>query len=152
MAKLKGKGVVIAGLAAGAASFFSKKENRDKVMEYLNQAKTKVNENETVQNLMSKVQDVTNMNGKNSTTDSGGPTSSSGEFDNTFNSENKNENYAAEAKTHEEKIETFANQADTSNTTELEGNHFVEEGGALTLIDQYNEMQDDSTQEHDSQK
>ena len=30
MAKLKGKGVVMAGLLAGAASFLSKKENRDK--------------------------------------------------------------------------------------------------------------------------
>ena len=42
MAKLKGKGVVIAGLVAGAISFFRKKDNRDKVMNYLNQAKQKV--------------------------------------------------------------------------------------------------------------
>lgn len=41
MAKLKGKGVVVAGLLAGAASFLSKKENRDKAMEYINGAKTK---------------------------------------------------------------------------------------------------------------
>ena len=36
MAKFKGKGVVAAGLLAGAASFLSKKENRDKAMELLN--------------------------------------------------------------------------------------------------------------------
>lgn len=44
MAKLKGKGVVIAGLLAGAASFLSKKENRDKAMEFLNEAKTKASQ------------------------------------------------------------------------------------------------------------
>ncbi|MEC1180701.1 hypothetical protein P9B03_19785 [Metasolibacillus meyeri] len=41
MAKLKGKGVVIAGLVAGAASYLSKKENRDKVMSYIQEAKVK---------------------------------------------------------------------------------------------------------------
>ena len=41
MAKLKGKGVVMAGLLAGAASFLSKKENRDKTMDYTNGAKMK---------------------------------------------------------------------------------------------------------------
>ena len=41
MAKLKGKGVVLAGLVAGAASLLSKKENRDKAMEYLSVAKEK---------------------------------------------------------------------------------------------------------------
>lgn len=41
MAKLKGKGVVMAGLLAGAASFLSKKENRDKTMDFINEAKMK---------------------------------------------------------------------------------------------------------------
>ena len=41
MAKLKGKGVVMAGLLAGAASFLSKKENRDKAMDFINGAKMK---------------------------------------------------------------------------------------------------------------
>ena len=41
MAKLKGKGVVMAGLLAGAASFLSKKENRDMAMDFINGAKTK---------------------------------------------------------------------------------------------------------------
>ena len=57
MAKFKGKGVVVAGLLAGAASFLSKKENRDKAMEYLNQAKEKagtLQNNEKVQGLLNK--------------------------------------------------------------------------------------------------
>ena len=41
MAKFKGKGVVVAGLLAGAASFLSKKENRDKAMGFLNEVKSK---------------------------------------------------------------------------------------------------------------
>lgn len=41
MAKLKGKGVVVAGLLAGAASFLRKKENRDKAMDFINAAKMK---------------------------------------------------------------------------------------------------------------
>ena len=41
MAKFKGKGVVVAGLLAGAASFLSKKENRDKALDFLNEFKGK---------------------------------------------------------------------------------------------------------------
>ena len=41
MAKLKGKGVVVAGLLAGAASFLSKKENRGKAMDFINEARNK---------------------------------------------------------------------------------------------------------------
>ncbi|MEG0386118.1 MAG: hypothetical protein RR642_15365 [Solibacillus sp.] len=41
MAKFKGKGVVFAGLVAGVASVLSKKGNRDKALELLNDAKTK---------------------------------------------------------------------------------------------------------------
>lgn len=44
MAKFKGKGVVIAGLVAGAASYLSKKDNRDKVMGYFNDVKAKATE------------------------------------------------------------------------------------------------------------
>ena len=43
MAKLKGKGVVLAGLIAGVLSFLSKKENRDKAMSYLGQLKKEAN-------------------------------------------------------------------------------------------------------------
>lgn len=40
MAKFKGKSVILAGLALGAASFFRKQENRSKVMEFFNEAKS----------------------------------------------------------------------------------------------------------------
>lgn len=39
MAKLRGKGFVISALVAGAASFLSKKENRDKTMKFINNMK-----------------------------------------------------------------------------------------------------------------
>ena len=67
MAKLKGKGVVLAGLVAGAVSFFRKKENRDKVKTYLNQAKQKVNQNNNgLKGVFDEVQKVVgnNANGK----------------------------------------------------------------------------------------
>jgi len=41
MAKRKGKGVVIAGLAGLAASYLSKKENRDKALNMFNNVKSK---------------------------------------------------------------------------------------------------------------
>ena len=74
MGKLKGKGVVLVGLMAGAVSFFRKKGNRDKMKDYFNQAKEKVNQNNGgIQGVLDKVQKVmdenTNgkMNDKNST-------------------------------------------------------------------------------------
>lgn len=42
MAKFKGKGVVVAGLIAGAAGYLRKKENRDKVLDMVGMAKEKV--------------------------------------------------------------------------------------------------------------
>ncbi|RHW34907.1 hypothetical protein D1B33_12720 [Lysinibacillus yapensis] len=39
MAKLKGKGFVVSALVAGAASYLSKKENRDKTMKFINDMK-----------------------------------------------------------------------------------------------------------------
>lgn len=39
----KGLGVVLAGLAVGAAQYLKKPENREKAMEMLNQSKTKLN-------------------------------------------------------------------------------------------------------------
>jgi len=42
MAGRKGTGVVLAGLAGFAASYLSKKENRDKAMDMLNSAKSKL--------------------------------------------------------------------------------------------------------------
>ena len=144
MAKLKGKNVVLAGIVAGAASYLSKKENRDKLMEYINQVRTKVNDSGGLQGLSGKMQNTVNISGNNVMPDSGGTTSSSGEFTSTFNKENENKKYAPQDKSMEDKIETIAQTADTSNTTELEGNHFVEEGYAQTLIQTFNDMQDDS--------
>ena len=140
MAKLKGKGVVVAGLIAGAASLLSKKENRDKLMDYVNQTKEKVNANGGVQGLVDKVKNATGATGTSTDTptDAGGPSSSAGNF--TTDDDHKEDTLE---KTVEEKLEDAALQADTSSTTELEGNHFVEEGGAHTLIDAFNEQQDD---------
>ncbi|WP_274308372.1 3-oxoacyl-ACP reductase [Solibacillus daqui] len=58
MAKFKGKGVVVAGLLAGAASFLSKKENRDKAMVFLNEARDRATKavNEQKQNFQSNKQ------------------------------------------------------------------------------------------------
>ncbi len=42
MAKNKGTGVVLAGLAGFAASYLSKKENRDKAMDMFNNMKAKL--------------------------------------------------------------------------------------------------------------
>ncbi|MFJ7669048.1 hypothetical protein ACIQXI_18415 [Lysinibacillus sp. NPDC097195] len=42
MAKSKGTGVVLAGLAGFAASYLSKKENRDKAWDMINSAKSKL--------------------------------------------------------------------------------------------------------------
>ena len=42
MAKRKGKGVVIAGLAGLAASYLSKKENRDKALSMFNNMKSRL--------------------------------------------------------------------------------------------------------------
>ena len=39
MAKLKGKGIVISALVAGAASYLSKKENRDNTMKFFKDMK-----------------------------------------------------------------------------------------------------------------
>ena len=43
MAKSKNRSLLLAGLAAGAYAYFSKKENRDKAMAAFNNTKTKVN-------------------------------------------------------------------------------------------------------------
>ena len=41
MAKMKGKGVVMAAFAAGVAAYLSKKQNREKTMELFNTIKSK---------------------------------------------------------------------------------------------------------------
>ena len=130
MAKLKGKGVVMAGLIAGAASFLSKKENRDKAMDYLNKAKGKVNENGGVQGLMQKAQEkVTGNDAAHSPI-----------------TKDLNTNIAKSASVgkddyEEETLEEVAMTAGDVADHTLEGNQMVEEG-AQTTTDYYNEEQD----------
>lgn len=59
MAKFKGKGVVVAGLLAGAASLLSKKENRDKAMEFISDARNKATQamNEQKQNFQGQAEE-----------------------------------------------------------------------------------------------
>jgi len=124
MAKFKGKGVVIAGLIAGAASFFRKKENRDKVQAYLNVAKDKVNENGGVQGLMQKAQ--SKMTGNNHTTQ-------------------KNVNDKMDTVQPESVDQSFQEVAKTAahpTETVIDGNEMLDEGGGQTVIDEYNKEQE----------
>lgn len=114
MAKFKGKGVVAASLLVGAASFLSKKENRDKAMDFLNQTKDKVNSNETIQELMSKMPNATT---------------------NTANPSAANESVA------EESLQDVASTAGHADDSIVEGNKMLDEGGGQTTIDAYNERQ-----------
>lgn len=130
MAKLKGKGVVVAGLLAGAASFLSKKENRDKAMEYLNMAKDKVNESGGVQGLMQKAQEKVAPNN-----DAHSPA---------IEDLNTNISKSAYVGKEDYKEETFEEVAETAGDIAdhtLEGNQMVEEG-AQTTTDYYNHEQE----------
>ncbi|HWL22726.1 MAG TPA: hypothetical protein VNR38_03075 [Ureibacillus sp.] len=53
MAKMRGKGVVLAAFAAGVASFLSKKENREKTMNMLNSLRGKTTNNVNFKNFIS---------------------------------------------------------------------------------------------------
>jgi hypothetical protein len=49
--KLKGKGIVVSALVAGAASFLSKKENRDNAVKFLKDMKSQyIDKNQTTAN------------------------------------------------------------------------------------------------------
>lgn len=113
MAKFKGKGVVVAGLIAGAASILSKKENRDKAMEIFNQTKEKVNSNEKIQELMNK---IPNANSKTSTLTDNEPVV-------------------------EETLKDVASTAGRADDMTIDGNQMLDEGGGQTTIDAYNEKQ-----------
>lgn len=130
MAKLKGKGVVVAGLLAGAASFLSKKENRDKAMEYLNMAKDKVNESGGVQGLMQKAQGKVAPNG-----DAHSPAIEDLDTNIAKSASVGKEDYV------EETIEDVAMTAGEIADHTLEGNQMVEEG-AQTTTNYYNHEQD----------
>ncbi|KGR75872.1 hypothetical protein [Ureibacillus manganicus] len=53
MAKMKGKGVVLTALAAGVATFLSKKENRDKTMEMISSFRSKAMNKKNFNNFVS---------------------------------------------------------------------------------------------------
>lgn len=53
MAKMKGKGVVLTALAAGVATFLSKKENRDKTMEMISSFRSKAMNKQNFNNFVS---------------------------------------------------------------------------------------------------
>lgn len=116
MAKFKGKGVVAASLLVGAASFLSKKENRDKAMEYLNQAKETVNKNGGVQGLMDKVK-----------------TASTSQKDVVVDA--NDETYV------EETLRDVASTAGHASDMVVDGNQMLDEGGGQSTIDAYNEKQ-----------
>ncbi|KGR86085.1 hypothetical protein [Lysinibacillus odysseyi] len=144
MAKLKGKGVVLAGLVAGAASYLSKKENRDKAMEYFNQLKGKANQfqQETggVQGLVSK---ITNPNDATHTQNV--PNKSVEETMASTQSNKKvspSEMAATGNDGHvDESLSDIAETAAEPVDLVLEGNHMVDEG-AQTTVHHYNEEQD----------
>ncbi len=170
MGKLKGKGVVLAGLVAGAVSFFRKKGNRDKMKGYFNQAKEKVNQNNGgMQGILDKVQKVmdenTNgkMNDKNTTSniqetiEKVMDENTNGKM-NDKNTENKiqktiekvmdeNTNGKMNDKGTENKIqktiEKVATTAATATQSNIDGNQMVDEGGAKQTIDVYNKMQEE---------
>lgn len=128
MGNFKGKGVVFAGLVAGAASFFSKKENRDKAMDLFIKTKEKINDNGGIQGLMQKATNKMNqpidkkehIKGKVAATG--------------------NNDYA------EESLKDIAMTAAKPVDTVLEGNHMLEEGGGQTTINDFNEKQHENKQ------
>ena len=132
MAKLKGKGVVLAGLIAGVLSFLSKKENRDKTMSYLSQLKNEANsfQKESV-NVKKTVEEFFN--------------ATQGAKDNTGTEDEKIASFMAMSpnateKPQKETLEDIATTAAQAADSVLEGNHMIDEG-AQTTVAHYNEQQ-----------
>ena len=132
MAKLKGKGVVLAGLIAGVLSFLSKKENRDKTMSYLSQLKNEANsfQKESV-NVKKTVEEFFN--------------ATQGAKDNTGTKDEKIASFMAMSpnateKPQKETLEDIATTAAQAADSVLEGNHMIDEG-AQTTVAHYNEQQ-----------
>ena len=142
MAKLKGKGVVLAGLVAGATSYLSKKENRDQAMEYFTQLKGKVNQAGGVQGLLNKI-----INPNDATYTQNVPNKSVQETMDTERVNKKvspsdmaatgNDGHVAES------LADIAETAAESVDLVLEGNHMVDEGGQTT-VQHYNEEQEEA--------
>lgn len=136
MAKFKGKGVVIAGLVAGVASFLSKKENREMAMGYLNSAKGKVNENSGMQGLLQKMQQGMSNN------DESNSFRKNSQYVRDMNTTISKAAAAGKEEYAEETIIDVAMTAASPADTVLEGNNLVEEGGAQTTINKFNEEQE----------
>ena len=132
MAKLKGKGVVLAGLIAGVLSFLSKKENRDKAMSYLGQLKKEANSSQKGSaNVQQKVDEFFN-----ATQGAKNTTSTKDEKIASFMAMSPN----ATEKPQKETLEDIASTAAQAADSVLEGNHMIDEG-AQTTVNHYNEQQ-----------
>jgi YesN/AraC family two-component response regulator len=129
MAKFKGKGVVVAGLIAGVTSYLSKKENRDKAMEYFSKAKDKVNET-GMQSLMQKAQEKM-LNGQ-----------ANGEFPKDLDTNISKSASVGKEAYEEESLEDIASTAGNISDHTLEGNQMIEEGGSQTTLDYFNHEQE----------
>lgn len=133
MAKLKGKGVVLAGLIAGVLSFLSKKDNRDKAMSYLGQLKKEANSSQKGSaNIQQKVDKFFN-----ATQGAKDTTSTKDEKIASFMAMSPN----ATEKPQKETLEDIATTAAQAADSVLEGNHMIDEG-AQTTVAHYNEQQD----------
>ena len=138
MAKLKGKGVVLAGLIAGVLSFLSKKENRDKTMSYLSQLKNEANSSQKGSvNIKKTVEEF--FNATQGTKDT---TSTKDEKIASFMAMSPN----ATEKPQKETLEDIATTAAQAADSVLEGNHMIDEG-AQTTVSHYNEQQHQQNQQ-----
>ena len=140
----KGKGFVLAGLAVGAASVLSKKDNRSKLMGYINSAKDKMNTAGGIQSIKKMVEDNAAEKTLKVKPDIGGITSSSGNFISEYDDTKEVKEERSHLTTNlEEIIEQKASFTDTARSSELEANHMSEEGRTQTLIDAYNILQEE---------
>jgi len=138
MAKLKGKGVVLAGLMAGVLSFLSKKENRDKTMSYLSQLKKEANSSQRGStNIQQKVNEFFNA--------AQGTKNTTGAKDEKIASFMAMSPNATE-KPQKETLEDIATTAAQAADSVLEGNHMIDEG-AQTTVAHYNEQQHQQNQQ-----
>ncbi|MGM9945354.1 MAG: 3-oxoacyl-ACP reductase [Lysinibacillus sp.] len=138
MAKLKGKGVVLAGLIAGVLSFLSKKENRDNTMSYLSQLKKEANSfQKGSANIQQKVNEFFNA--------AQGTKNTTGAKDEKIASFMAMSPNATE-KPQKETLEDIASTAAQAADSVLEGNHMIDEG-AQTTVNHYNEQQHQDQQD-----
>ena len=142
----KGKGVVLAGLAVGAASVLSKKDNRNKLMGYINQAKEMLNTTGGMQSIKDMLENNMKAKTLKLKPDKGGPSSSGGDFINELDDGHVKRDKANLTTNMEERIEQEASLTETSRSSELEANHMTEEGSTQTLINAYNNLQADEAE------